>query len=600
MSKSMRALAAVCAVVLAAVIALWGFPLGNDVPQHVFVAFARNHLDDAALGFAAMLAPSMPPTNHGAIALLRMLEPLLGVDLAARATVVVVAEGWACAFFAFVSSVRPNHAAALLGFPLALQNALWLGLWSYLLATALSFVALACIARTSTWPRLACASLGLCAAALAHVVSAAAGGVVVLAILAARDGGRGVARAAVVCAPALAVTLWTAARSTGSLGVDEVATQSLLARTLFVLDAFASGPAWRPVTALALVVVALALAASSLRRASRGPERARDAALFACGAAFLALSMALPRDMFGWQFAGGRLAPFAAACAFASSSADGRKVKIAIGAGVAAFTIASFAWATQLHLALRAENEPILAAVDALAPAPRPYAEIMLDGTGDERRHDIVGFSPFIHIGALAAVHTGGAPLYGHIRLPTVHHLLAQPSIASLPVPTNKWWTSIAGASGVERHDQLRRLLARLIIDDGLVLLGRAEDVSTAREAGFIANDDRGEVASSRSLFVGHFVGCRGAIVVAGAPASFVADVGLWPSKEPDQGFRVEPGADGTARATIDRVACGEVWLHLPFACAGVDAGLPVRATFTSNRDNVLRCDVVASATVNQ
>ncbi len=194
------------------------------------------------------------------------------------------------------------------------------------------------------------------------------------------------------------------------------------------------------------------------------------------------------------------------------------------------------------------------------------------------------GFDPDLHAGALAAIRTGGAPLYGHVTSRALHHLLLTPEEAALQAPGAAWRAAVSAQTGQARHDDLRRMLAQLTAADGLVLLGTDDDVRTAVEAGF----DR-DVAGG-PLFIGHFRGCAGRVRVEGARGTFSVEVGLWPSRHPNQRLVLTAGDDGVAEARVDRIACGAVWLRGPRPCAGAPPGIPARADFERDGDNTVTC----------
>ena len=505
---------------------------------------------------------------------------------------VAVAEIWALCFLVFAAALEPRRTAlGLLGFPCALQSTLYLGFFPFTLGIAVGFLVLAVWVRRP--PRLidygAVAAL-LYVVARCHPIAAGLVGALLGAVVLARELPRDwpLRLGALLAAsgPAL-VVIWlardSAAAHAGGAGSDWPA---LVDRTVLVAHAFQPGGVWRPLCALA---AALAGAVFTGVRARRGQARPVERALAAGALVLVALSMWLPRDFMLWQVANARLLPYGVMCLVALVPIERSPRLKAIALALAlAYAVASFAWAARVHADVRDATRPALAGLDRVQPEPRDWLPIVmtLDGT-HAGGFGIEAYSPLIHVADLYAMKLGGVTSYSQASIPTIHSVLRRhpdPGVA----PDQDFALVPDAVSPEKRRGALLGVLAVASTHDGVVFVGRPDDVPLLLEVGFVPSFvDRGVV-------IGHFGGCPGRVRVVDPrePGGRELDVSLgwWPARRALTRFHAAP-TDGVLEGDVAHLGCTEVWLDVAGRhCAGAPPGQPLRVRFTPGADNALAC----------
>jgi hypothetical protein len=578
------------AVLLALVLSASGPFLSNDGPTHAYAAYVHAHFDDDALAFPRFVTLNDPPTARGYDLIFRAFEPALGPVGAMHAAAIVVAELWALAFVAFTAALcRRRAAVGLLGFPCALQSTLYLGFFPFVLGSAFAFLTLAVFVRRPVRivDALAAGAL-LFLAARCHPIAAGLGGalagVVALAQRTSSARLRSLALLFLASTPAL-WSMWSARGAAADhIGTTDVWWSSALERTLFVLHGFQPGGAWRPLFALALALAGVAILAA---RARRREAPAVEVALGAAALVLLTISTALPRDFMQWQLASTRLLPMATMILFALLATEtlSRRVRAAVAVAAVVYSMTSFAWGAATQRAVAQATRHARAGLGNVRPDPRDWLPLVVEVEGDQGPWDIEGFAPLFHVADLYAMELGGVSLFSQSYFPSIHGVLrAHPSRGETP-PTQDYAWRVHLAPPALRADALRRALAVASTHEGIIMYATPADVSAAVDAGFRASYNNGK------LFIGRFEGCTGTWSVdgfVGTDRPLRVQLGWWPRRTPTLSTMV------AAANAHDQVAlgCGDVWLAIEGRrCA---EGVPVRATFTPNGNNALRCTLVS------
>jgi hypothetical protein len=579
-------------VALAASLWSWGLPLTNDGPVHVFAAYVANHYDDEALRYQEIYQLNSPITSRGFFEMQRLLEPLLGWRTAWRVNNILIASLYAWGYFAFVAALAPRRRfVGLLGFALALQPMLYLGFLPFLLSSGVCWLALAFWLRRpgSVVDHMLLAAL-LFLAARVHVAPVISAGAVFFALTIARSArlGQGVLAIAAAGLPAMVVAVLATGAATPQ-PLDKLVWDDLFTRLWEVGRWACAGSPWRVTMLLGLVVAGLASAVSRARQCAGGRQ---ETALVATGLILLLVTLSLPRDLVGWQFAGARLAPLGVGLVLALLAIDHARplVRFAAVVGVTVFLVASLLWSVQFHAQQRVANAPVLRGLDITTPA-RDWFVILTAAS----LRDVMGGDPLFHVHHLMAVEHGGGAIYSHDASKQLHHILRRKS-AQMGV-ADPAFVNIRNAQGEQRALVLARFLAFASLHDGLWLIGTAADIEQAKALGFVSEFESGATTepTAQSL-IARFEGCEGRVRLEGATMPLTIEVGWWPAKSSSETFAYQPG--GPVEAPLPPLACGEVWIKAEGAggahCDG-QTTLPVRTTFQRGANNVLHCRVLTN-----
>lgn len=575
---------------VAVVAALWvvDYLPTHDGPQSLFQAHLVNHYADAAAGYSRFLQPSRPVTSLAFAALYAPLERLLPWRDALRATLSIGALTWGWGFLALVASIdRRRIALGLFGFVAALQWALYMGFFSFYIASGLSLGLIALAIARAPWTRrdrFALSAL-LFVDAVAHLFAAevAALVLVVLVVVRARSAverARELALLAAMGLPTMLVAYLAASRENpGSETVSYDAFQrlALLGRT------FVPGPAWRGFVVVAFAVAGLALlvARASARRASR-----LDVAVGVAAALLVGIGLIAPMHLRSWEFFSARFLPLGVLLAIALLPVErltSRRAGALAVAGVAAFTFASTAWASRYHAHLRALADDALAGLDApirrsgprLALVLDPYvglAEDWTNGPSDWDGAPVPFAAPTFNVGALYGVAQGGMPSWTFATRPrllpftfSAEGSRAFPSVHD-PIRIHDPRVTHDPAA---RRGMLAWLAALGVAYDDVILSGSAEDAAAFVERGYTADFQRA------GLFIGRALGCSveiGVVATSPLPAPLVVEYGVEPIGVAAWRTVLPVGstaADGRFVAQPARTACGDVWVRARFEGGG-------------------------------
>jgi hypothetical protein len=565
----------------------------NDGPQHVLSVVMGNHFDDPGAIYPHMLTRLPEFAYRGFSALFAPLERALGWRDGLRCALSVMVLNLAWGFAAMVNALDPRRrAVAALGFPLALCWPLYMGFFAFVTGTGLGLWVLAFVlSRPTLGARSrALVGLGLLAQAVAHVFTASLTGALVAGVLLLRARGarerlRELLRTAAMGAPAAAVQA-LALTDGAALRTDtpHAVWTPLTERLRELPGVFLPGPTWRA-TALLAALAAVALGAA--RQALRGHLRRDEVALALAALTLLAITLAGPRDIPGWQLFSPRFAPFGIACLLALvplESIRRRGLQRAAAFALALVAAGALGVSSGFHRQLAAGCGDLIAGLSA--PVTRRgvsfTAQLSLSCgvRADAPGSEIPYFQPLAQAGALYAVAHGGVTHALQVGVPSAHAFAGRPwpwalVRGGLPwIPSSQWGRRVddvraheaALRSHAQRHDPAlrRRVLTSSaafgMYFESLVLAGaRPDDLATLRELGYAIDWHRGAIA------LAHFEPCAIELVAPGArPAPIErADVGLIGLARPVvvAATPVPVGADGRGRR-LPWTPCGRVWVR--------------------------------------
>jgi hypothetical protein len=498
-----RALFVVAVIALLALMveALWAAPYvaTTDGPGHLYGALARAHIEDPALGFSRYVVANRPVTSNGPGDVYALLEPVLGWRAALAALLSLLTVVWGAGAVALVLTVAPpeRRFVALVAASTALGWSLYHGFFAFCLGTGIAFFALAAGLRDGARARTVCALL-LFGAAVAHFFAAALAGVVLfVARVAAAERRRREALLVIATGvPAALVTLLATSAVGHHDNLVEVLPLSLRVQSWGA--ATIGGPFWRQAPLLTVLVVSLLAGVVLLRR-----RDARDNALWAIAAVYLAVPLVLPWTALGWQHAAPRPLPFAAVlfCALLPLELLPRAVRVVVSLGLVTAAVASTLWARDLNERSARALDDVITAVDAVEPDPGYRWFFLLD---DPFGRD----EPFFRwevargLGQLFAMRQGGFVAGAFVNSPQSDAvLLRDDARASLPPPLlrSRWVSPIQ-----DIDDDAARAAALLVLQshavqvDGVIVVERPSDHALWRARGFAVEEERGRLLRAR------------------------------------------------------------------------------------------------------
>jgi hypothetical protein len=587
-SKGWRSLAA-CTLLLS-VCAVWGVDYlpTNDGPRHVFAVHAAARLEVVEAGYGQFFEAAHPITSRGFAAIFGPLDRVLPWREALRLSLALMVVLWGLGALWFAHAVHPGR--AWLGVAIAagaLQWSLYMGFFSFYVATASGLFVAALAFRRPAWSR---GERGLLAAlllvqALFHVVAAAATGLLIACLALARAAPGGRLRAAVGVAllggPAAAVVVALLTLDLGGPAVDDRTAQSggVWAPFWALGRCFVSGPPWRawPLTLLALA------APLAWRKLARGALRAEDRALLLAGGLLLAVALALPLHLPFWEYASVRFLPLGVCALVLAIPLERLRwplLRRGLLVGIGVFALLSPAWAWQHHRGLRRDGAEALSGLDADLQRRGPRLPVLLGDTrpGAAGAAAAVPYAaPLANLGHLYAVAQGGVVPYNFAVDPRIHHIVYSEGFRRYPAvpPGLDAWRAGAPTAGPERAAVVTRAAGYGSVYEDVILWGRPEDAELFLHRGYVVDWRSG------GLMLAHFEGCPLRLSLPEEPApgadAFV-EMGWHPLRETARRVSLARARrDGSGRRVLDlpRAPCGAVWLRLLAegrSCAGADS----------------------------
>lgn len=563
---------------VAVVVTLWVVPYlpTHDGPHHVFLAWLKNHYDDPGVvhSRAHDLLPGAPLTNLGFSALFRAFESVLPWRDALRATLSVIALTWGWGVFAMVAAFdRRRMPLGILGFACALQWALYMGFFSYLLSIALGFLAVALALHTAPWRllhRFVLSAL-LFILAVFHVFAAEVVVSVFLGlVLFYSPPGRRVRELtwlAAMALPALVVVFLSTIAAAEILRHPEVrqGTAQWLPwprRIEMLARCSVGGPGWRAWPPV--VLTALGLWAAG-RRLVRREATGKETTFAIASASMLLLALVMPFHARAWDFFSPRFAPVGLMLALPLvpfEQLERTKRSIALVA-IALFTIGSIAWAGRYHLRLARRTADAWAGLEAPIHRDGYRLPIVFDpaagGATDAWQREMPEASPLLNIGSLYALAQGGMVPYAFTSIPSLHEFLFRPEALAQfpPVPDRRYASSFRTAP-----PPARRLISTMMAAYGaryqdVIIVGEPSQHHDFLARGYVSDWRHGEVLIAR------FVGCpvRLSIQRSSLDSSVVqVEYGWYPFRERFWAGQLGPN-DNSLQLPLS--PCGDIWLRV-------------------------------------
>jgi len=564
----------------------------HDGPQHVFTVHAASRLAEPASGYGRFLEPGHPLTNHGFALVFGPADRWLPWRTALRIALTVLVLAWSAGAMLLARAVHPGR--LWLGVALAagaFQWSLYMGLFSFHLATSLGLLTLAFALaiseparhqRGSTAAKAALSGM-LLLVALAHVAAGVLTAALFAAVALARAQPgqrlRALASAAFVCAPVLAIA--AALLLVGLAGLQQAHAGpdawSHRATPLWALArGFFAGPLWRawPPTLLA---AAAPLCVLALRR-SGGALRDADRALLSGGALLLFAAALAPLHLPAWDFFSLRLLPLGVCCLCLSLPFErlpGAARKLA-AASIAGFALASSLWALDYNRDLAARAADALAGLDAELPRSGARLPIVLDpylGRPLDDSQALVPYAvPLLNLGQLYATAQGGFAPFTFAHSPWLHPVVWRDAARRrFPHVVDRRYAIDLAKPAFRQDANLRRAVATYLAGIGahyqdVILWGRPDDAELLESLGFVADFRRG------GLLLARFRGCPLTVTFPGnalPPDDTRIELGWLPAWHVTHRYRVER----RPVVPLENPPCGGAWLRLASASAP-EAGL--------------------------
>jgi len=532
----------------------------NDGPQHSFVAYVRNHLDEPR--WAERYVANNPRTSNGYVQVVRLLEPHVGLEAAHQSFIILMLLAWAWGWFGFLRRmVGAGSMVPLVAFGAAFQWTLWIGLYPFFLASALTPLILALVIPPPERRRdvgvaalVAVAALLLLQAWLHSFAAILTGALWVAVRLAQGTTLRELILIALAGLPS-ALYVLDFSRSAPMLAAGG-GTYWEFSYDLFqtLLEYFLPGPAAHGMLFLVLLPFA------ALGRSNRP--------IFAVGLVLVAAGTLLPAAWSGWELVRPRLvAPgYLLMCAgYASGPIWARRGAALV---VVTFAVARISWAGAFNQQLHEELAPLRDGVQGLSLDGRTWVYLQTSGPPYSPIFAVQAGSTAFHLAQQLAPAIGGEPYYSHTVDTALHHIVRRTPeyirwLGPVPRPTDfhsAWWD----APVRQRALHLSTNLAALTFIDDVVLHGLPGDGEVMAELGYKVRLHHREEHTGASTFVGTFgEGCSLRVRVEGPSRDALLSVGFGTSLSPRD---VLPVRGGTT-VQIDGLPCGPNWITTDLGC---------------------------------
>ena len=581
------ALAALASAALLAALGVVRYLPTHDGPQHIFLAHLENHFSDPGATYSDYYKPTTALTSRGFALVYGPLAELLPWRSAVQVTLAILLLTWAWGVLAFVNAVSPRRRVlGLIGFGLAFQWSLYMGFFSFVLATGLGLFTLAIAFGSAEWTwkrRLAIAAL-LLLQAFCHVFAAEVVGLSLVVVVAfrhaKREWPRELGRLALMGIPTALIAIHAAGWMGGPSAEipayqPEPVWPALAVRIELLATAFAAGPWWRAWPPVLLAVSGVALAAArTVRKSTTADERALLVMSVLLGVA----ALALPLHSRQWEFMSPRFIPMAVVFGVALLPVEslGRRTATLAHAAIVIMALTAIGWAGWHNRRLERACGPALAGLDADVKRTGPRLPIVLDPScnalSQEKVYVLPGAEPLLNLGALYAVQQGGVVPYAFVGVPQLHgFVLTRGGYRRFPdhPDRKKFWGGLAQSDPVADAPYRTSLLTSLARSGSgyqdVIFYGPVPDRAELAKRGYLtdfAKDD---------LWLGHYRGCPLKLEVdVGGPqtAPLRVQLGWLPLVEAAESRVVPPAATESGIVVVewDGAPCGPIWVR-----AGID-----------------------------
>jgi hypothetical protein len=513
-------------------------------------------------------------------------------------SVIVLATAWG--FVALVHAInRERWAIGFLGFPLALSWELYLGVWPFVVSSALGLfiLALAVRLRLPTWRGRSLLALLLLVQAVAHVFGAVltGGAILVLRMTRARreerlgELGR-VALTGLPAAAVLAACVWLSQATTGAPLASGFARFPWRDALAALPRTIAPGSLGRALVVVLAVIIAGVVAIVRSRRPGTDVD---DRALGIAAILLLLIGALAPYQIPGWQFFSQRFVPLGVALVFAVVPLEalrGRALAIARG-GVFAASASWLALTYPFHHRLVALCPDAIAGLDMPARSRGEVLGVTLQPTEtptyDDVDAEVPFMNPLLHMGTLYAVVLGDVPAVSFAGVPAIHAFARRQS--SRPVPGVEHYASAINSYAFRRdlafRDEVEGELASYGMYYGEVAVFGAgpTDLALWHDRGFAAD------WASKATLVAHFEACSIDLVMPMIVPDALVSVRVGVNDiVSDARPTFATRSDGLAHATLTPAPCGDVAVRIrresgadAIVCRNADAHGDLRARIT-------------------
>ena len=531
----------------------------HDGPNHIFHAFVENHFVEG--GYGAWLEQGLTFTSMGFHMMFVALESVMPWQTALTVALCLMTLIWSWGFLVMCRALdRPQ--IGLLGFATALCWPLYMGLWSYVLASGFGFwlMALGFQKRSKPPPILLRVAIGagLLIQAVMHSFATMTTGLVLLVtVLSRTPKGRRLKETAwlgAVSVPALLIAYLTIV-AIGSKGFESSLDLDAVDRVRVLGKTFIGGPWWRawPPVIAALIGIGLAL--------RKGAWRVNVAAISA--AILIGMAVVLSFHIEGWEFFSNRFTAHGVMLGAAALPLTQRWV----AAVVAWFAAASIGWSAAWHVEVVDRTAVAHAALEAdIAKRKGPRLAVVLDhsaGLPDHhewRQAQFPFYKPLFNLGIVYAVEDGGIPSWFFSTISELHpYVVSKQGRRAFP--------PVHDPVGILEHlgdDKARAEVMSFIASlgsryDDVILYGEHQDTATLIARGYEA-DFHQDGPANRSLAIARFRGCPFTVRFAPHPstAPLVVECGYSFEQAPSGKWLVGDGS--TREIEAARCLCGASW----------------------------------------
>jgi hypothetical protein len=560
-----------CGAALVAIYAVDYLPT-NDGPQNAYAAFARARLGQPS--FAHFYAPTWPWSAWGWNLVFATFDAVLGYREGLRAAVAVAALAWVTGIWSIARALPSwRLALGLVGAAGALQWALYMGFFNWLLGAGLGLLAIGLatvsdVGVLSKWRWFAIAAV-LGAASAAHPFGGQLGGAGLVLLSLSQLGRAEWPRRAVLLA---AVGVVPIASTLGSvIGVSEITSHAsyyaieeyyppISERLWGLIVFYLPGPWYRGVGALSLGLLGLGFGLAGLRRLSP-----TERALVALAALYLALALLTPRHAKGWQNFSPRFVPVAlsvGALLIPLERVRWPHVRTVASSALVLWFGASTMWAVDYHRRLGTSSERWLAALDAPHERGRTLLPIVVDASLEpsvpRRDFEVPYARPHVNTGLVYAMAREAVSPYTFSASPSFHVILDRERFPRVPsIPQDVLHLVPDPAIRLAEAHRLASYGARF---DETLFIGPEDFVEVFETRGFE------RIHRGPNLFLGRFVGCPTSLAISGdrGPDTTLTIVTGW-----DPAYRavelvedLKPESWPLVRA-MERAPCGRIWLRV-------------------------------------
>ncbi|MEZ4441887.1 MAG: hypothetical protein R3B72_22495 [Polyangiaceae bacterium] len=575
--RSTQGAAAALSVAAVATVLLVPYLPTSDGPHHIFHGMVANHYGDPARGYADYLEPGRAVTSLGFHALFGVLESFLPWRRAVQAVLAIIVLVWGWSYLLFASRLRPERAAlGLIGFAAALGWPLYMGLFSFSLATALGWLVLALAIGRDRWRPLDRLGLGvaLLVVAMAHLFPALVVGLVLLCIVAFRSepGTRAkeIAWLAVMGLGPLAIAAWALRGGPGEL-LGSTETVGLFDRFRLLAKASVSGPTWRGGLFAVAALGGLASFAVTAFRRTDDEITPLDRAVALAATLLVLAGLVAPLHVAGWEFFAPRFLPVGLGLGLLLLPVE--RLRAELGLALAGgWSLAAIVWAGWFHRDLEARTAVALSGLDAPITRHGPRLGVVLDPDAGLPRSDAWRDAevPFIHplynLGLLYAAAQGGTPSWLFTARSALHPYVLSPAGRRAFPPVHDA-VAVADPAILGDPEQRRALLDFLASlgtrYEDVILYGAPGDVAALKARGYQLDVEH------EGLGIGRFQGCpfRLSLELDAPPSAPVVVRCSYSLRQAPSGeWVVPPGTapqDGVILVDAARCLCGPVWYQI-------------------------------------